>query len=135
MQSIGNSKKKYEMSLFLVLSTKTGHVTRLMDSRKEICIHEYWGNKTIWVLGFVNDLLILMRKFMFNHYIVFLQQSTDNLTVRRFFESWSLNPVSNAIHKGFIQKLKTGEELQNSNLALISLGVRKLKLDARLLIF
>ena len=43
------------MSLFLVLSTKTGYATRIMDSLKEICIHEYWGNKTIWVLGFVKD--------------------------------------------------------------------------------
>ena len=50
------------MSLFIVLSTKTGHVTRLMDSRKEICIHGHWGNKTILVLGFVYELLILNSK-------------------------------------------------------------------------
>ena len=53
------------MSLFLVLSTKTSHVIRLMDSRKEIGMQEHWGNKTIWLLGFMITCSFKILKFGF----------------------------------------------------------------------
>ena len=94
------------MSLFLVLSTKTSHVIRLMDSRKEIGILEHWDNKTIWLLGFVITCSFKILKFIYAFHISSLQslstvvhQKLDCPSVRL---SQVLNPVWNAIRRPFI---------------------------------